>query len=268
MGSDSIPNRSDGDTIFAEWANVIKRVLAVDVLPRNTSGVATDEGGSLGDSTRRWLNLFSKRLKLHNGSFTATYIAPTLSADVTVALPTGTTGPGFVPTGTLLPYGGTSAPDGFLLCDGSAVSRTTYADLFAVIGEAFGQGDNSTTFNLPDSRGRFMRFADGGAGNDPDAASRTAMATGGNTGDAVGSIQLDEFGSHAHSITDPGHAHTVRGDSAANGSTSGVFRNGNSGSNNAGAALSTTTGITTTNATGGSSETRPRNFYVNAIIKT
>ncbi len=54
-----------------------------------------------------------------------------------------------VPTGSILPFGGSSAPTGFLMCDGSAVSRTTYADLYAVIGDTYGSGDGSTTFNLP-----------------------------------------------------------------------------------------------------------------------
>jgi microcystin-dependent protein len=58
------------------------------------------------------------------------------------------------PTGTLSSYGGASAPSGYLLCDGSAVSRATYADLFGVLGVAFGSGDGSTTFNVPDMRGR------------------------------------------------------------------------------------------------------------------
>ncbi|MEM7179569.1 MAG: phage tail protein [Spirochaetota bacterium] len=57
-----------------------------------------------------------------------------------------------VPVGTTLPYAGSSAPTGFLLCDGSAVSRTTYADLFAILGTTWGSGDGSTTFNLPDAR--------------------------------------------------------------------------------------------------------------------
>jgi microcystin-dependent protein len=58
----------------------------------------------------------------------------------------------FSPVGMLSPYGGTSAPSGWLLCDGSAVSRTTYSDLFGVIGTTYGVGDGSTTFNLPDMR--------------------------------------------------------------------------------------------------------------------
>ena len=57
-------------------------------------------------------------------------------------------------TGEIKMYGGASAPTGWLLCDGSAVSRTTYAPLFAVIGTTYGIGDNSTTFNLPDGRGK------------------------------------------------------------------------------------------------------------------
>ena len=54
--------------------------------------------------------------------------------------------------GIILPYGGSVAPNNYLMCDGSAISRTTYSKLFAVIGTNFGGGDNSTTFNLPDLR--------------------------------------------------------------------------------------------------------------------
>lgn len=60
------------------------------------------------------------------------------------------------PTGVILPYGGSSAPPGYLLCQGQAVSRSTYAFLFAVLGTRYGAGDGSTTFNLPDMRGRVM----------------------------------------------------------------------------------------------------------------
>jgi microcystin-dependent protein len=64
-------------------------------------------------------------------------------------------GGGGVPAGALVAYGGTSAPSGWLLCDGTAVSRTgANANLFAAIGTAYGVGDGSTTFNLPDMRGR------------------------------------------------------------------------------------------------------------------
>ena len=60
----------------------------------------------------------------------------------------------WMPTGMVVPYAGAAAPDGWLLCQGQAVSRTTYAQLFSVIGTTYGSGDGSTTFNLPDMRGR------------------------------------------------------------------------------------------------------------------
>ena len=59
-----------------------------------------------------------------------------------------------LPIGTQVAYGGTVPPTGWLICDGSAVSRTTYAELFKVIGTSYGAGDGSTTFNLPNKKGR------------------------------------------------------------------------------------------------------------------
>ena len=66
---------------------------------------------------------------------------------------------GYLPTGTILSFGGSTAPTGFLLCDGSAVSRTTYADLYAVIGDTYGAGDGSTTFNVPNLQDKFLQGA-------------------------------------------------------------------------------------------------------------
>ncbi len=71
-----------------------------------------------------------------------------------------------VPAGMVNAFAGATAPAGYLICDGSAVSRTTYADLFAVIGTTYGAGDGSTTFNLPDLRGEFIRGFDAGRGVD------------------------------------------------------------------------------------------------------
>lgn len=87
-----------------------------------------------------------------------------------------------VPTGTILPFGGASAPDGFLLCDGSAVSRTTYAALFAVIGTAYGAGDGSTTFNVPNGQGVGLT----GAGSQ-DIGGRTK------TGPTLGAVREDQM---------------------------------------------------------------------------
>ncbi len=150
-----------------------------------------------------------------------------------------------VPIGTILPFAGTTAPTGYHLCDGTPLSRTTYSDLYAVIGDAFGNGDGSNSFNVPDLRGRFIRGVDGSAGVDPDASTRTAMASGGNVGDNVGSIQADAFKSHTHSFV-------LGGDGFAAGTV----------------AQRTTNNLATggTNATGGN-ETRPVNAYLNYIIK-
>lgn len=90
-------------------------------------------------------------------------------------------------------HGGETVPSGRLECNGAAVSRTTYADLFAAIGVLWGAGDGSTTFNLPDLRGMFVRGWDHGAGTDPDVATRTG-------GDHVGSSQGDAFKSHRHTV--------------------------------------------------------------------
>ena len=59
----------------------------------------------------------------------------------------------------MLPFGGSTVPEGFLLCNGAAISRTTYAKLFAAIGTLYGAGDGATTFNLPDMRDRFAEGA-------------------------------------------------------------------------------------------------------------
>ena len=105
---------------------------------------------------------------------------------------------GQVPTGSIMPWAANgNLPTGFLRCNGASVSRTTYADLFNVIGTAFGTA-SGTTFNLPDFQGRFLRGRDNSAGRDPDAASRTAQNTGGATGDNVGSVQGDELKTHRH----------------------------------------------------------------------
>jgi len=104
----------------------------------------------------------------------------------------------FLPPGVIIAYGGLTVPFGWLLCDGTAVSRSTYSDLYNAILYAYGNGNGTTTFNLPDCRGLFLRGVSGTSGNDPDAASRTASAPGGFTGNSVGTIQSGEFTSHTH----------------------------------------------------------------------
>lgn len=101
--------------------------------------------------------------------------------------------PTFVP-GTMHMWPAETVPTGALECNGAAVSRTTYARLFDIIGTAWGAGNGTTTFNLPDMRGRVPRGYAHGSGNDPDRATRTASNTGGATGDHVGTVQADKVG--------------------------------------------------------------------------
>jgi len=155
------------------------------------------------------------------------------------------------PPGTVVAYMGTTAPAGWLLCNGASVSRSTYASLYAVIGNASGSAD-ANSFNVPDFRGRFLRGWDNAIGRDPDRASRTAMATGGNAGDAIGSIQTDAIQSHTHAYNTPTTANR-------DGGTGATY------SNREGAVASTTGAVSAGART--SNETRPINAYVNYIIK-
>jgi microcystin-dependent protein len=160
------------------------------------------------------------------------------------------------PPGSVIAYMGTTAPPGWLLCDGSLVSRTNYAALFSVIGTSSGSGDGSTTFNLPDMRGIFLRGvngsrSDGLADPDDNTTFRTNIFSGGNMGNSVGSYQADQFASHTHTTPYPYPALNNNGYTAHDGS--GGFPG----------AMSF---FQTVNATGGN-ETRPKNVYVNYIIK-
>lgn len=158
------------------------------------------------------------------------------------------------PPGQIISFGGTSAPLGYLPCDGAAYSRAGYARLFAAISTTWGAGNGSTTFNVPDLRGYFMR----GAGTNSD----------GTVGTGVGSKQSDLVGTHSHTVTDPGHAHTIN-----------AYVNAPTGAGNIGfgSVLSPGTGLTMTSATTGvtvnnsgtgiGAETRPKNQGVLYCIK-
>ena len=95
-------------------------------------------------------------------------------------------------SGTIRFYAGTNLHPGWLKCDGSAVSRTTYAKLFAVIGTIYGVGDNSTTFNLPDVKGRVLVGDGTGTG-------LTARAIGSKGGEENHILTVSELAPHSHS---------------------------------------------------------------------
>ena len=94
------------------------------------------------------------------------------------------------PAGAIMPFAMSSVPTGWLECNGSAVSRSTYASLFSAISDDYGAGDGSSTFTLPDLRGTFIRGFANGSSNDADRADRTNRGDG-TTGDVVGSKQAD-----------------------------------------------------------------------------
>jgi microcystin-dependent protein len=99
-----------------------------------------------------------------------------------------------VPPGTILAYAGTTAPPGFLLCDGAAVSRTTYAALFDAVQIAYGTGDGVVTFNLPDLRGRVVVGVGQGAG-------LTARTLAQRLGEEAHVLTVAELASHQHGGT-------------------------------------------------------------------
>lgn len=161
------------------------------------------------------------------------------------------------PVGVVLPFAGNVAPGGYLLCDGQAVSRETYSTLFSVIGITFGSGNGSTTFNVPDLRGEFIRGLDGGRGVD--------------SGRVLGSAQGSANLSHAHtgSASQVGnHSHDMQYGASLHVAYSGSWENAQSYSNadaTTGQAGAHTHTISLNNS--GGTEARPRNIALNHIIK-
>jgi len=143
---------------------------------------------------------------------------------------------GYVSSGMVLPFAGSAAPTGWLECNGGAVSRTTYSALFAAIGTLWGIGDGSTTFNLPETRGEFIRGYDHSRGVD--------------SGRAIGVWQNESLRSHAH-VYDTRSITGYAGDSGAGG----------------GMTTAAAYDETRNRASTGGSETGPRNVAMMYIIK-
>lgn len=161
-----------------------------------------------------------------------------------------------VPPGVIALYPGDVVPNGWLVCNGAAISRAGYPGLFGAINVKYGGGDGSTTFNLPEIRGEFPRFADLGRGIDG--------------GRGTGSWQDQAFLNHNHGVNDPGHAHN-----AGNGlpfQTIGAgtglpdYLGGNM--QTVGVVVTTANGTNISIATAGGPETRPRNVAFIGVIKT
>jgi hypothetical protein len=217
----------------------------------NQNGITTNNV-SIGQQTG-WFDLVNQRLGINTSSPSST-----LDVNGDVSISGAFSGLGIVPIGSIIPYAGhdsqenpaVNLPPGWLLCNGQTVSRSTYAALYQVISDLYGSGDSSTTFNLPDYRGMFLRGVDAGAGNDPDSAARTAQVnqsggSGSATGKEVGSRQADEFANHTHFYW---QAQYTGGHGEFDGSSDWNSNQTTTGSN-------------------GGNETRPKNVYVNYLIR-
>ena len=221
-----------------------------------------------------------------NSNFVAIRAPSNAASDITLTLPNSdgnandvlqsdgsgnlsfTALPQAVPTGSVHMMATTTAPSGYLKCNGAAVSRTTYADLFAIIGTTHGEGDGSSTFNVPDLRGEFVRGWDDSRGVD--------------SGRSFGSSQSSQNLQHNHGVTDPGHGHSINDPGhfhdvpySNSDSGDGVIEESGQGFNGVEPTNAATTGIhinlghtgISINNNGGS-EARPRNIAMMYVIKT
>jgi microcystin-dependent protein len=177
---------------------------------------------------------------------------------------------GVAPEGTVVAFVGTVAPTGWLMCDGQAYSKTTYASLFAVIGEKFGSTGSTAgandMFRVPDLRGMFIRGLDAGAIRDVDVSARESL-NGGFTGANIGSYQKDAVQEHNHPIggcyqgnNDSGF--TPRG--AMPGVADSCFKDGDPTYKGTWAVPTIIKGV---NGARSSTETRPKNIAMNYIIR-
>ncbi len=169
-----------------------------------------------------------------------------------------------VPTGAVLDFGGIAAPTGFLLCAGQAVSRVDFSALFAVIGTAFGAGDGTTTFNLPDYRSRTGFGKDDMGGT---AANRITSAVSGINGATLGASGGSQaMQQHTHAVSPNPHSHTVPAQSGVN-LSGGANTVASTQAPNTTIATSTAS-ITLADAGTGNSQNMPPAIIVNKIIKT
>lgn len=176
------------------------------------------------------------------------------------------------PIGTVIDYAGGAVPDvvqnvTWAFPYGQAVSRTTYATLFARLGTAFGVGNGTTTFNLPDYRGRVGAGQDdmGGA-----SADRITSVIAGFDGDVLGASGGDQrLHQHNHAITDPGHTHNVTPPAASDTSSSGETATGIGGAESITpySTASKETGISLADSGTGSSQNMQPTLIVNKLIR-
>ena len=219
------------------------------------------------------LTLGSSKLKVKDAGITATQLAT--DSVITAKIQDGAVTAAkldagavsvLMPTASIMPYAGSSAPTGYLLCDGAAISRSTYSTLFGLLATTYGSGDGSSTFNIPDLRGRVIAGQDdmGGA-----SANRLTGLTGGVDGDVLGG----SGGAETHTLATselPAHDHDV--DTAfKNNSTNGVpgnYPTGTDLSSPSAAQLGANTNSIKNTGGGGAHNNVQPTIILNYIIKT
>ena len=243
-----------GTTITSNWANTTLSDLATAM----TGSVAADGQTPI-----------TGNLQMGGNKITGMADGTAASDATTVSQVAATA----VMTGTILMWATASAPTGYLACNGTAVSRSTYSALFAIIGTTFGSGDGSTTFNLPNYTNRMPYGATVGAtGGSADAivVAHTHTFSGTSSGQSQ---------THTHSVSDPGHAHSYtysnggaspNGYVGPNGNTTGTTGSATTGISLGNASVDHTHTYSGTTASSGSSGTNanlPPYLGINFIIK-
>jgi microcystin-dependent protein len=250
IGEDWIITRQYGDWIFAVNVNAPPRSLHEVPAGGTTNSVLAKNSGT--DYDVQWLisataatpNSIARRDA--NGNTQAATpvvgadVAPKSYVDGQVSAVPG------VPTGVLYPYAGSSAPSGYLLCNGTAISRTTYSALFSIIGTTYGVGDGLTTFNLPNMLGRIPVGIDAGQ-----TEFNAAGVTG---GEKTHILTVTEMPSHTHTQsphnhTQAAHTHNIKSNSGSGATWPGMPPSGPTFVGNSGILDSQTPFINSTTAT-------------------
>lgn len=191
LGTVRIGDSSIGLVKYAASEVRLTAALRTDGILRGLGGLyggafTTTERNALSQSLRPHgliiLNSTENRYEWNSGTDVSPNWQPM------VAIPTA------VPAGAIMSFAGAAAPSGYLICDGAAILRSTYSVLFTAIGTTWGVGDDSTTFNLPDLRGRVV--AGVGTHGDVDAV-----------GETDGRPVQYRRPKHSHTVADPGHTH-------------------------------------------------------------
>jgi microcystin-dependent protein len=254
MGTDTIQTATDGTAIPADHHNSIKGALTVDLLPRNSSGVVTDEAGDLGSSTYEWKAAYVKDAEF--------------SGDINVLGNVNVNGiNSYLPSGLISAYSGQTAPDGWLFADGSTIGPTgsgatytgnEYETLFELIKFGYSNAgteswsSGSDTVLLPDCRGMFLRGKDRSKGLDPQGDS------------TEGTYRADILDAHTHqqTVTDVSGKNPIGATyGSGTGSSTSFSVTGTSSGPNASSTPDQHT------ASSGSSETAPKHMVLNHIIK-